>query len=110
MQRHVLRATLITMLTLFHGYLDVSSEEFLDVRDADSLRGHDFKVRHSFRPKEVGVFCSFGQTVERLSSTYRRSYGSVVFMDRLDDDRSSTFPVCPYLLVLQMLWHEGTIV
>ncbi len=45
MERHILCATLITVYKLFHGYLNVSSEEFFEPPAAGNLRGHNFKVR-----------------------------------------------------------------
>ncbi len=45
MERHFLRATLITVYKLFHGYLNLSAEEFFEPPAAGNLRGHNFKVR-----------------------------------------------------------------
>ncbi len=45
MERHFLRATLITVYKLFHGYLNLTSEEFSEPPAECNLRGHNFKVR-----------------------------------------------------------------
>ncbi len=45
MEPHFLRATLITVYKLFHGYLNLSEEEFFELPAAGNLRGHNFKVR-----------------------------------------------------------------
>ncbi len=45
MERHFLRATLVTVHKLFHGYLNLSAEEFFEPPAAGNLRGHNFKVR-----------------------------------------------------------------
>ncbi len=44
MERHFLRATLITVYKLFHSYLNLSAEEFFELPAAGNLRGHKFKV------------------------------------------------------------------
>ncbi len=45
MERHFLRATLITVYKLFHGYLNLSAEGFFESPAAVNLRGHNFMVR-----------------------------------------------------------------
>ncbi len=45
LQRHFLRATLITVYKLFNGYLNLPAEEFFETPAADRLREHKFKVR-----------------------------------------------------------------
>ncbi len=45
MERHSLRATLITVYKLLHSYVNVFAEEFFEQRAAGNLRGHNFKVR-----------------------------------------------------------------
>ncbi len=45
MERHFLRATLITVYKLFHGYLNLPVEEFFELPAAGNLRRHTFKVR-----------------------------------------------------------------
>ncbi len=46
MERHFLRAALITVYKLFHGYLNLSAEEFFEPPIAGNPRGHNFKVLH----------------------------------------------------------------
>ncbi len=43
--RPFLRASLITMYKLFHGYLNLPPGEFFAATAAGNLRGHTFKVR-----------------------------------------------------------------
>ncbi len=45
MEHHFLLATLITVYKLFHGYLNLSAEEFFEPPTAGNLRGHKFKDR-----------------------------------------------------------------
>ncbi len=45
LQRHILRATQITVYKLFHGYLNFPVEEFSEVPTAGYLRGQVLKVR-----------------------------------------------------------------
>ncbi len=45
MERHFLRATLITVYKLFHGYLNLPVEEFFEPPAAGNLRGQNFNVR-----------------------------------------------------------------
>ncbi len=45
MERHFLRATLVTVYELFHGYLNLSSKELFEPPAAGNLRRHNFKVR-----------------------------------------------------------------
>ncbi len=45
MEQHFLLGTLITVYKLFHGYLNLSAEEFFEPPAAGYLRGHNFKVR-----------------------------------------------------------------
>ncbi len=45
MEREFLRATLITVYKLFHGYLNLSVEELFEPPAAGYLREHNFKVR-----------------------------------------------------------------
>ncbi len=67
MERHFLRATLITVYKLFHGYLNLSAEEFFEAAAAGNLRGHNVKVRqlrfHLARRKAASAV-QFGRTVE----------------------------------------------
>ncbi len=45
MQSLILRSTLITASTLFHGNLNLPPEEIFDAPAVNHLRGHQFKVR-----------------------------------------------------------------
>ncbi len=60
MERHFLRATLITVYKLFHAYLNLSAEEFFEQPAAGHLREHNFKVRqprfHLARRKRLLLF------------------------------------------------------
>ncbi len=97
MERHFLRVTLITVCKLFHGYLNLSAEEFLEPQAASYLREHNLKVRqtslHLARLK-TGFCCTFDRTVEQTASTHRWSSDSVQFQGSLG---------CQ--LVLHLPWH-----
>ncbi len=58
MERHFLRATLVTVNKLFHGYLNLSAEEFFEPLVAGKLRGYGLNVRqpHSHLARGKAVF------------------------------------------------------
>ncbi len=45
MERHILRATLITVYKLLHGYLNLPVDEFFEPPVAGNLREHNVMVR-----------------------------------------------------------------
>ncbi len=64
MERHFLRATLITVYELFHRYLNLPAEEFFEPPAAGNLQGHNCKVRqprfHLARPNAALAVRSAG--------------------------------------------------
>ncbi len=95
MERHFLRATLITVYKLFHGYLDLSAEEFFEPPAAGNLRGHNFKVRqpriHLARRKAAFAVRSAGPW-NRLPSHIAEAPTVSSFKDRLDSNWYSIYP------------------
>ncbi len=93
-ERHSLRATLITLYKLFHGYLNLSAEEFFEPPAAGNLRGHNFKVRqprfHLARRKANFAFRSAGPW-NRLSSHIAEAPTVSSFKYRLDANWGSIF-------------------
>ncbi len=87
MERHFLRATLITVYKLFHGYLNLSAEEFFEPPAAGNLRGDNFKVRQPrfHHAKRKGAFAvrSTGPW-NRLPSYIAKAPTVSSFTDRLD--------------------------
>ncbi len=101
MERHFLRATLITVYKLFDGYLNLSAEEFFEPPAAGNLRGHNFKVRqprlHLARWKADFAVRSAGPW-SRLLPHIAEDPTVSSFKDRLDANRYSILPdiVWPY--------------
>ncbi len=95
MERHFLRATLITVYKLFHGYLNLSAEEFFEPPAAGNLRGHDFKVRqprfHLARWEAAFAVRSAGPW-NRLPPLIAEAPTMSSFKDRLDANWCSIFP------------------
>ncbi len=87
MERHFLRATLITVYKLFHDYLNLSAEEFFKPPAAGNLRGHNFKVRqprfHLARRKAAFAVRSAGPW-SRLPLHIAEALTVSSFKDRLD--------------------------
>ncbi len=87
MERHFLRTTLIPVHKLFHGYLNLSAEEFFAPPAAGNLRGHNFKVRqprfHLARRKAVFAVCSAGLWI-KLPLHIAGAPTLSSFKDRLD--------------------------
>ncbi len=100
-KRHFLRATLITVYKLFHGYLKLSAEEFFELPAASNLRGHEFKVSqprfHLTRRKAAFVVRLAGPW--NILPPYLAEVPTVAsFKDCLDANWCSIFPdiVWPY--------------
>ncbi len=94
MERHFLRATLITVYKLFHGYLNLPVEEFFEPPAAGNLRGHNFKVRqphlHLARWKAAFAVLSAGPW-NRLPPYIAEAPSVSSFKDRLDAHWCSIF-------------------
>ncbi len=106
MQRQFLRATLITVYKLFHGYLDLSAEEFFEPPAVCNFRGHNSTVRqrsfHLGRRKEADAVLSTG-TWNRLPPHVAEAPAVSSFKDRMDANWCSIVPdiVClPHSLFL----------
>ncbi len=101
MERHFLRATLLTVYKLFHCYLKLSAEEVFEPPAAGNLRGHNFKVRqprfHLARRKAAFAVRSAGPW-NRLPPDIAEAPTLSSFEDRLDANWCSIFPdiVRPY--------------
>ncbi len=88
MQRHILRTTLITADSLFHGNLNLPTEKVFDAPAVIHLRGHQFKVRHprfllarrqaAFAVRVVGPW-------NRLSLSVAEAPSLNAFTERLDN-------------------------
>ncbi len=95
MERHFHRATLITVNKLFHGYLNLSAEEFIEPPAGGNLLGHNFKVRqprfHLVRRKAAFAVRSAGLW-NRLPSHIAEAPTVSSFKDRLDANCCSIFP------------------
>ncbi len=88
-------ATLITVYKLFHGYLNLSAEEFFEPPAAGNLRGHNFKVLqppfHRARRKAALAGRSAGPW-NRLPPHIAEAPTVSSFKDRLDANWCSIFP------------------
>ncbi len=95
MERRFLRATLITVYKLFHGYLNLFAAEFFEPPAASNLRGHNFKVRqprfHLARRKAAFAVRSAGPW-NRLPSHIAEAPTASSFKDHLDANWWSIFP------------------
>ncbi len=95
MQRHIRRATLITVYKLFHGYLNMFAKEFFESPAAGNLREHNFKVRqprfHLARRKATFAVHSAGPW-NKLPSHIAEAPTVCSFKDRLDANWCSIFP------------------
>ncbi len=95
MERHFLRATLITVYKLFHGYLNLSVEEFFEPPAAGNLRGHNFKVRQPrvHLPRRKTAFAvRLAGPCNRLPSHIAEAPTVSSFKDRLNANWCSIFP------------------
>ncbi len=95
MERHVLRATLTTVYKRFHGYLNLSAEEFFEPPAAGSLRGHNIKVhqpRFHLARRKVAFAVRSAEPWNRLPSHIAEALTVSNFKDRLDANWCSIFP------------------
>ncbi len=95
MERHYLRATLVTVYKLFHGYLNLSADECFEPPAAGDLRGPNFKVReprfHLAGRKATFAVRSAGPW-NRLPPQIAEAPTVSSFNDRLDANWCSIFP------------------
>ncbi len=95
MERHFLRATLITVCKPLHGNLNLPAEEFFEPPAAGNLRGHNFKVRqprfHLARRKAAFAVRS-AVPWNRLPPHIAEAPTVSNFKDRLDANWCSIFP------------------
>ncbi len=95
MERHFLRATLITVYKLFHGSLNLPAEEFFEPPAAGNLCGHNFKDRqprfHLVRRKVASTVRSAGPW-NRLPLHIAEAPTVPSFKDRLEANVCSIFP------------------
>ncbi len=95
MQRHLFRASPITVYKLLHGYLNLSAEEFVEAPAAGYLRGHNFKVRQPrfhLVQREVAFAVRSAGPWNRLPPPIAKAPTVFSFKDCLDVNWCSTFP------------------
>ncbi len=86
MQRHILRATLITAYNLFYGNLSLLLEEFLYVPAVSHLRGHQFMVR------QLDSNSCEGQPHLQFDWSVVEAPSLNLFKERLDNGRKNSLP------------------
>ncbi len=95
MERHFLRATLITVNKLFHDYLNLPVKEFFVSPAAGNLCGHNFKVRlprFQLARRNAAFAVRSAGPWNRLPSHIAEAPTVSSFKDRLDANWCSIFP------------------
>ncbi len=95
MERHYLRASLITVYKLFHGFLNLSVEEFFEPPAASSLRGHNFwdhQPRFQLARRKAAFVIRSAEPWNRLPPHIAEAPTVSSFKDRLDANWCSIFP------------------